>query len=173
LIHPSVFIHPLAHVEDGAEIGANTKVWQFATVRAGARVGAECILGQGAFVDEDTVLGDKCKLENYATVHRGSRLADEVFLGPGVTLCNDMWPRATTFEGSLKSEADWKCEPVFIERRASLGARAVVIPGVRIGDNAMIGAGTVVVTDVPSWGIVVGNPGRLLKVVPPAERAKL
>jgi acetyltransferase-like isoleucine patch superfamily enzyme len=142
-------------------------------VRSGARVGAGCILGQGSFVDVDTVLGDKCKLENYATVHRGSRLADEVFLGPGVTLCNDMWPRATNGDGSLKSEADWKCEPVIIARRASVGARAVILPGVSIGENAMVGGGSVVVHDVPEWGVVVGNPGRLLKVIPPEERAKL
>jgi acetyltransferase-like isoleucine patch superfamily enzyme len=84
-----------------------------------------------------------------------------------------MWPRATTFEGDLKSEDDWKCEPVFVERRASIGARAVIAPGVHIGSNAMIGAGAVVIRDVPDWGVVVGNPARLLRIVPEDERPAL
>jgi acetyltransferase-like isoleucine patch superfamily enzyme len=173
LVHPTAFVHPLANVEDGAQIGARTQVWQFATVRRGACVGEDCVLGQGAFIDTDVVVGDKCKLENYATVHRGCRLAAEVFLGPGVTLCNDTWPRATTPAGELKGEADWDCRPVQVERRASIGARAVVLPGVGVGENAMIGAGTVVTRDVPAWGVVAGNPGRLLRVVPPEERPSL
>jgi acetyltransferase-like isoleucine patch superfamily enzyme len=164
-IHPSAFIHPLANVETGAEIGARSKVWQFATVRAGARVGEDCVIAQGAFVDTDVVVGNRCKLENYASLHRGSRLAEEVFVGPGTTLTNDHWPRSTTETGGLKTEADWRCEGVRIEKRASLGAGVIVLPGVTIGSNSMVGAGAVVVRDVASSSLVVGNPARHVRTL--------
>jgi acetyltransferase-like isoleucine patch superfamily enzyme len=166
LIDESVFIHPLANVEEGAEIGRGTKVWQFASVRRGARVGADCIIGQGAFVDTDVVIGDKCKLENYG-------VADDVFLGPGCILTNDLWPRATNGDGSLKTDADWRCEPVTVERRASVGAGAVILPGVKLGENAMVAAGAVVTRHVEPWTVVAGSPARALRTIPEGEREGL
>jgi acetyltransferase-like isoleucine patch superfamily enzyme len=164
MIDSTAYVHPLANVETGAAIGANTRVWQFATVRAGAKVGADCIIGQGAFVDADVVIGDRCKLENYVSVHRGARVDDEVFLGPGAILANDRWPRATTASGALKTNDDWRCEPAIIEKRASIGAGAIVLPGVRVGRNAMVGAGAVVTRDVGPNGVVVGSPARAVGV---------
>ncbi len=160
MIDPTARIHPLANVEPGAEVGPRTAVWQFATVRRGGRVGADCVLGQGAFVDTDAVIGDRCKLENYVCAHRGARVEDEVFLGPRVILANDHWPRATNPDGSLKQDSDWRCEGVRIGRRASVGAGAVVLPGVSVGAGAMIGAGAVVTRDVDPGAIAVGTPAR-------------
>jgi len=171
VIDSSAYVHPLANVEEGATIGANTRVWQFATVRRGARVGANCVIAQGAFIDSDVEIGDSVKLENYASVHRGARVSDEVFLGPGVILTNDRWPRATTFEGQPKTELDWQCEPVAVARRASIGAGAILLPGAAIGENAMIGAGTVVRGEIPAWAVVTGNPGRIIRIVPEESRA--
>ncbi len=166
MIDPTAFIHPLANVEPGATLGANTKVWQFATVRKNAVVGERCIIGQGAFVDSEVVIGNDCKLENYVSAHRGSRIDDGVFLGPGVILTNDHWPRATRPDGSLATEADWTCEPVSVSRGASMGAGAIALPGVTIGERAMVGSGSVVTKDVPARTVVAGNPARLLKAVP-------
>jgi acetyltransferase-like isoleucine patch superfamily enzyme len=164
-VHPTVFVHPLANVEAGASIGANTKVWQFATVRNGATVGEGCIIGQGAFVDSDVVVGNNCKLENYVSAHRGARIENEVFLGPGVILTNDHWPRAARRDGSLATDDDWKCEPVTVRRGASLGAGAIALPGVTIGEEAMVGSGSVVTRDVLAKTVVAGSPARLLKTI--------
>lgn len=172
MIDPTAYVHPLANVEEGADVGPNTKIWQFATVRRGARVGANCVIAQGAFVDSDVVIGDRAKLENYASVHRGARIAEEVFLGPGVILTNDKWPRATTLDGQLKTEADWTCEPVCIRRRASIGAGAILLPGASIGENVMVGAGSIVSGEVPAWSVIVGNPGRVVRVVSEESRLR-
>ena len=158
MIHPTAFVHPLANVEDGAELGAHTQVWQFATVRSGAHIGEQCVIGQGAFVDTDVRIGDRCKIENYVSAHRGARVHDDVFLGPGVILTNDRWPRSTTPDGRLKTEADWRCEPVTIHRGASVGAGAILLPGITVGVETMIGAGAVVTRDPRPGAIVVGNP---------------
>jgi acetyltransferase-like isoleucine patch superfamily enzyme len=163
MIHQTAYIHPLANVEDGACVGANTRVWQFATVRRGAVVGADCVIGQGAFVDTDVQVGDRCKLENYVSAHRGARVEDNVFLGPGVILTNDHWPRATTPEGELKTECDWKCEPVTVSRGASVGAGSILMPGVSIGSRAMVGAGSIVTRDVEPQMVVVGSPARVIR----------
>jgi acetyltransferase-like isoleucine patch superfamily enzyme len=134
-------------------------------VRSGAIVGEECVIGQGAFVDTDVVLGSRCKLENFASVHRGSRVADEVFLGPGVILTNDSWPRATNEDGTLKTEAEWHCQPTRIETRASLGAGVIVLPGVTVGANCMVGAGAVVTKDLASGLVAIGNPAAVVRSV--------
>lgn len=168
MIDPTAYVHPLAHVEDGATVGARTRVWQFATVRSGARVGADCQLGQGAFVDVDVVVGDRCKLDNYVNAHRGAVVEDEVFLGPGAILTNDCWPRATNADGSPKRADDWTCEGVTVRRRASVGAGAIVLPGVTVGAAAMVGAGSVVTRDVEAGAVVVGNPARRIGTAPDA-----
>lgn len=156
------YIHPTATVEDGAVIGEDTLVWHQAQVRTGASIGANCILGKGSFVDLDVTIGDKCKLQNYAQVFHGSVIEDEVFIGPLAVLTNDRFPRAATPDGGLKSEADWAVEGITVRRGASVGAHSVVLPGVQIGEWAIVGAGAVVVKDVEAHRVVVGNPARPL-----------
>lgn len=156
------FVHPSATVEDGAEIAEGTRVWHQAQVRAGARVGANCILGKGSFVDVDVTIGANCKLQNYAQVFHGTVVEDEVFIGPLAVLTNDRFPRAATPDGGLKGDADWAVEGISVRRGASIGAHAVVLPGVEIGAWAIVGAGAVVVKDVEAHRVVVGNPARPL-----------
>ncbi|MEP6696471.1 MAG: acyltransferase [Pseudonocardiales bacterium] len=156
------FVHPTATVEDGAHIANGTRVWHQAQVRTGARIGPDCILGKGSFVDIDVTIGANCKLQNYAQVFHGSVVEDEVFIGPLAVLTNDRFPRAATPEGGLKGDADWAVQGITVRRGASVGAHAVVLPGVEIGAWAIVGAGAVVVRNVEAHRVVVGNPARPL-----------
>jgi len=155
------FIHPLARVEDGATIGATTKVWALAHVRSGARIGAECVIGSGVTVDTDVVVGDRCKVQNAALLYRGVRLGTGVFVGPAAVFTNDVMPRAITPGGEPLTDADWEVSPIVVEDGASIGANVTVIAGVHIGAWAMVGAGAVVTHDVPAHAVVVGVPARV------------
>ena len=154
-------MHPTADVSPDARIGAGTKIWHQAQVREGAVVGARCIVGKGAYVDKDVRIGDNCKLQNSVFVFHGFNLEDGVFLGPGAMLLNDKHPRAINPDGSPKSDADWEASEGLIAYGAAVGGGAVVLPGVRVGRMALVGAGAVVTKDVPDRGIVAGNPARL------------
>jgi acetyltransferase-like isoleucine patch superfamily enzyme len=155
------FIHPSAEVSPQATIGHGTKIWHQAQVREDAHIGPNCIISKGVYVDFGVSIGANSKLQNGVYVYHGAAVEDGVFLGPGVILTNDKLPRAINPDGSLKSDADWRVSPIHIERGASIGAGSVVMPGVTIGEFAMIGAGAVVTRDVPAHGLVYGNPGRL------------
>lgn len=155
------YVHPTAEVSDQATIGAGTKIWSQAQVREGAAIGQGCILGKGAYVDKDVRIGDFCKLQNGVFVFRGFTLEAGVFLGPGVMLLNDKHPRAINPDGSLKSDADWVASEGVIGYGAAVGGGAVVLPGIKVGRMALVGAGAVVTRDVPDRGLVIGNPARM------------
>jgi UDP-2-acetamido-3-amino-2,3-dideoxy-glucuronate N-acetyltransferase len=154
-------IHPTAEVSPDAQVGEGTRIWHQAQVREGARIGRLCILGKGVYVDKDVVVGDRCKIENRASLFHGVTLEAGVFVGPHAVLANDRFPRAVNPDGSLKSDADWECGPIQVREGASIGAGAVVMPGVTVGAWAMVGAGAIVTSDVPAHAIVKGNPARL------------
>ena len=153
-------IHATADVSERAELGPGTTVWHLAQIREDARLGSECIVGRGAYVGPGVVIGDQVKLQNYALVYEPARLEDQVFIGPAVILTNDVFPRATDVSGKLKRPADWEALGVVIRQGASVGARAVVLPGVVIGRWALVAAGAVVTRDVPDFGLVAGSPAR-------------
>lgn len=155
------FIHPTAEVSPQAKIGHGSKIWHQAQVRENAHIGSNCIISKGVYVDVGVSIGANSKLQNGVSVYHGVTIEDGVFLGPGVILTNDKLPRAINPDGSLKSDADWQISPIHIKRGASIGAGSVVLPGVTIGEYAMIGAGTIVTRDVPLHGLVYGNPGFL------------
>ena len=155
-------IHATAEVSDRAVIGDGTTVWAGVQVREGARIGTECILGKGTYVDFDVTIGNRCKLENYVCVFHPAVLEDGVFLGPGVLVTNDRVPRAINPDGSRKGAGDWVPLPVRVREGAAVGAASVLLPGVTIGAWALVGAGSVVTADVPAHGLVVGNPARLI-----------
>jgi len=155
------YIHPTADVSDKATVGEGTKIWHQAQVREGAVIGKECVVGKGAYIDKDVRIGDFCKLQNGVFVFHGFDLEGGVFLGPGVMLLNDKHPRAINPDGTLKSDADWEVSQGTIGYGAAVGGGAVVLPGVRVGRMALVGAGAVVTRDVPERGIVAGNPARL------------
>jgi UDP-2-acetamido-3-amino-2,3-dideoxy-glucuronate N-acetyltransferase len=159
--HPNVRIHPTAEVSPQAIIGAGTSIWHQAQVRERAQIGRNCILGKGVYVDFDVTLGDNCKLQNGVFVYHPATVEDGVFFGPGVIVTNDKIPRAVNPDMSLKSDADWEVSPVWIGAGAALGAGTLVLPGVRVGRWAMVGAGSVVTKDVPDHGLVWGDPARL------------
>jgi len=153
-------IHPTAEVEPGAEVGAGTSVWHLAHLRSGARIGSGCNLGRGVYVDGDVVIGDRVKVQNFALLYEPARIGDGVFIGPAVVLTNDLYPRAVTPEGALKTADDWHAVGVTLEEGCSLGARSVVVPGVTVGAWAMVAAGAVVTRDVPPYALVLGVPAR-------------
>ncbi len=159
--YPPARIHGSAHVSDHAVVGEGSHVWHEAQVREGAVIGRECTLGKGSYVDAGVQIGDRCKLQNSAFVFRGFELEDGVFLGPGVMLLNDKEPRAVNPDGSLKTDGDWHVAHGVVCEGASIGGGAVILPGVRVGRYALVGAGSVVTKDVPNHGLVYGNPARL------------
>jgi UDP-2-acetamido-3-amino-2,3-dideoxy-glucuronate N-acetyltransferase len=156
------YIHPSAFVADDARLGPGTKVWHLAQVREGARIGAECILGKGAYVGEHVVIGDRVKIQNGASIYPGATVEDGVFVGPHVCFTNDRHPRAINADGSLKTDEDWELGKILVREGASLGASSVLIAGVTVGRWALVAAGAVVVRDVPDHGLVAGNPARLI-----------
>jgi acetyltransferase-like isoleucine patch superfamily enzyme len=153
-------IHPSADVSPEARIGPGTRVWHQAQVREGAVVGADCVLGKGVYIDRDVVIGDRVKVQNRASLYRGVTVEDGVYIGPHATFTNDRYPRAVNPDGAPQSDDDWTVEPTLVREGASIGAGAVVLPGVTIGRWAMVGAGAVVTRDVPEQTLVVGNPAR-------------
>lgn len=149
-----------ADVDPGAHIGMGTRVWHLAQIREAARLGENCVIGRGAYIGPGVVLGDNCKIQNYALVYEPAVLEAGVFIGPAVVLTNDVFPRAVTPEGTLKTEDDWDKVGVTIREGAAIGARAVCIAPVTIGAWAMVAAGAVVTKDVPDFALVAGVPAR-------------
>ena len=166
-MHKDVRIHPTAEVSDQAEIGPGTSIWHQSQVRERARIGRNCILSKGVYVCAGAVIGDNVKVQNYVSIYHGVTIEDGVFCGPHCVFTNDKWPRAINADGSLKSGDDWEMTPTLVKRGASIGANAVVVCGVTIGQWAMIGSGSVVSRDVPDYGLVWGNPARLYGFVCP------
>ena len=130
-------------------------------MRERACLGTNCIVGKGAYIDFDVSIGNNVKIQNGVYVYHGVTVEDGVFLGPGAILTNDKLPRAINPDGSLKSDADWRVSPILIRRGASIGAGAVVLPGVTVGEFALVGSGAVVTRDVPAHGLAYGNPASL------------
>jgi UDP-2-acetamido-3-amino-2,3-dideoxy-glucuronate N-acetyltransferase len=157
----TAIVHPSAEVSPKATLGPGVKIWHQAQVREGASIGANCIIGKGAYIDFDVSIGANSKIQNGVYVYHGVTVEEGVFLGPGVILTNDRIPRAINPDGTLKSDSDWDVSTTRIQRGASIGAGAVILPGVTIGEYAMVGAGAVVTRDVEAHGLVYGSPARL------------
>lgn len=155
-------VHPTAEVAESAEIGPNCRIWHQAQVRERARLGANCIIGKGVYIDFDVQIGDNVKIQNRSSVYHGTTLEAGVFVGPHAIFTNDKLPRAINPDGSLKADDDWVVGPIRVQYGASVGAGAIILPGVTIGRWALVGSGAVVTHDVPDYGIVVGNPARLV-----------
>ena len=154
------FIHAQADVDQGAVIGSGSKIWELARVRSGVKIGPKTIIGRSAYIDADVQIGANCKIQNNALIYSPAVIADGVFIGPGAILTNDLNPRAINETGTLKSAADWKVQRVEILFGASIGAGAICVAPVTIGSWAMVGAGAVVIKDVPDFALVVGNPAK-------------
>ncbi|WP_228975172.1 acyltransferase [Streptomyces sp. DH12] len=153
-------VQPTAQVDETAEIGAGSSVWELAQIRENARLGEGCVVGRGAYVGTGVRIGDNVKLQNYALVYEPAELGDGVFVGPAVVLTNDHNPRSVDPEGKQKRGGDWEAVGVKVAEGASLGARSVCVAPVRVGRWAMVAAGAVVTRDVPDFGLVVGVPAK-------------
>ena len=152
-------------LEDDVAIDDGSKIWHYCHIRNGVKIGKNCILGNYVYIDSGVTIGDETKIQNYVPVYHGVEMEEGVFLGPNSLTTNDMVPRARTEEGDIQGESDWKVSPIHISKDASIGAGAVIRPGVTIGEKALIGAGAVVTKDVPAGAVIVGNPGKILKYV--------
>ena len=132
----------------GCEIGDNTKIGAFVEIQKNARV------------------GKNCKISSHTFVCEGVTIEDDVFIGHGVTFINDTYPRATTVGGELQTESDWKVETTVVKKGASIGSGATILSKVTVGENTIVGAGSVVTRDVPANTVVAGNPARRLRSIP-------
>lgn len=156
------FVHPKALCES-TDIGAGTRVWAFAHVLPGARIGRDCNICDGVFIEGDVVVGDRCTIKCGVQLWDGVRLGDDVFVGPNATFSNDPFPRSR--------QRPERYAQTVVEDGASIGANATLLPGLRIGRGAMIGAGAVITRSVPANAIVVGNPARIVGYVTDADAA--
>ena len=162
MIDPTARVHATADLEADVSVGPRTGIWHRAQVRRGARIGAECIIGRDAFIDEGVVVGDRVKIQNAALVYHGVTVEDGVFIGPNAILTNDRYPRAITSTGELARAADWQVSPIVLRHGCSIGAGAVVVAGIDVGRFATVGAGAVVTRTVADNALVAGNPARRL-----------
>ncbi|HSU28769.1 MAG TPA: DapH/DapD/GlmU-related protein [Chitinophagaceae bacterium] len=149
----SSFIHPTSIIDEGAQIGAGTKIWHFCHLMPGAKVGMNCIIGQNVFVDNNVVLGNGVKVQNNVSIYNGVTVADDVFIGPSVVFTNVINPRSF-----IERKNEFK--PTQIRKGASLGANCTILCGIEIGEYAMIGAGAVVINSIPAYASVAGNPAK-------------
>lgn len=140
----NVQIHDFVNLY-GCEIGDNTKIGTFVEIQKGARI------------------GKNCKISTHTFICEGVTIEDDVFVGHNVSFVNDKYPRATTADGTLQTERDWRVEPILVKRGASIGTGSTILGNIIIGENAIVGAGSVVTRDVPSNTIVAGNPARVLR----------
>lgn len=149
----SAFVHPTADVQS-PHIGSGTRIWQFVVVLAGAKIGNDANICSHCFVENDVVVGDRVTVKSGVQLWDGTRLEDDVFVGPNVTFTNDRYPRSRQYPEAFPRTT--------VQRGASIGGGAVILPGVTIGANSMVGAGAVVTKAVPDGVIVVGNPARVV-----------
>jgi UDP-2-acetamido-3-amino-2,3-dideoxy-glucuronate N-acetyltransferase len=149
---------------NNVRIGENVRIFNFVnaygcSIDDGSKVGAFVEIQKGVFI------GKNCKISSHSFLCEGVQIGDNVFIGHGVMFTNDLFPRATNADGSQQTEADWKVVETQVRKGASIGSNATILCGITIGENAMIGAGSVVTKDVPANTIVAGNPARIFKTV--------
>jgi UDP-2-acetamido-3-amino-2,3-dideoxy-glucuronate N-acetyltransferase len=153
MLDPSVLVHEKALCESH-DIGAGTRIWAFAHIMVGARVGRECNVGDHVFIESGAVIGDRVTIKNAVLLWDKVVIEDDVFLGPNAVFTNDLTPRA-----EIKKGRD-QLVPTMVQRGATIGANATIVCGLTIGSYAFVGAGAVVHGDVPPYALVVGNPAR-------------
>ena len=149
MIDPTAFIHPLADAESGCHIGANTKVWRWSHIMPGARIGKNCVIGEHVYIASSVTIGDGCHIQNGVNLYDGCELGNYVFMGPNSTTTNVKFPR---------SHRKGKFEKTIFKDNCSVGAGAVIVCGVTLGEFSMIGASSCVTKDIPPGVTVMGVP---------------
>ena len=154
---------PFLRIAPDVKLGRNVRLAAFVNLY-GCEIGDDVKIGSFVEIQKKAKIGNRCKVSSHSFICEGVTLEDEVFVGHNVTFTNDRYPRATT-NGKLQTEADWACIPTLVKRGASIGSGATLLCGITIGENAMIGAGSMVTRDVPPDAIVAGNPARFVKSI--------
>jgi len=148
-------------ISDDVKLGKNVKLSKFINLY-GCAIGDSTKIGAFVEVQKNAYIGNNCKISSHTFICEGVTIEDDVFIGHGVMFINDTYPRATA-NGALQTEADWKVEPTVIKRGASIGSNCTILSHVTIGENAIVGAGSVVTKDIPADTIVAGNPARIIR----------
>lgn len=151
-----IFIHPLADVQS-QNIGKDTRIWQFCVVLEGAVIGDNCNINAQVLIENDVIIGDNVTIKSGVQVWDGTRIEDNVFIGPNATFTNDLLPRSKQYPEAFSG--------ITLKQNSSIGANATLLPGISIGERAMVGAGAVVTKDVPDCAVVVGNPAKVIRYI--------
>jgi UDP-2-acetamido-3-amino-2,3-dideoxy-glucuronate N-acetyltransferase len=154
---PDVFIHETADVSESASIGAGTHVWHQAQVMDRASIGSNCNIGKGVFIAGGVRIGNNVKIQNYVSIYNGVTVEDDVLLGPHMTFTNDLYPRAFI--------SDYTVYETLVKKGASVGANATIVCGVTLNEYCIVAAGAVIVSNVPAFTLITGNPGRVMGYV--------
>jgi len=156
-------------IADDVKLGVNVRLSKFINLY-GCEIGDETKIGAFVEIQKNAKVGNRCKVSSHSFICEGVTIEDNVFIGHGVMFTNDSYPRATTGDGSLQTEADWKVEKTVVRRGASIGTGTTILPNVSIGENAIVGAGSVITRDVPANAVVAGNPARVFRYLQGAEK---
>ena len=146
------------------KLGRNVRLHDFINLY-GCEIGDDVKIGTFVEIQKGAIIGNRCKISSHSFICEGVTLEEGVFIGHSVTFTNDRYPRATNLTGELQTEADWKCVRTLVKKGASIGSGATLLCGITIGENAMIGAGSVVTKDVPAGVTVAGNPARIMRPI--------
>lgn len=149
-------------IASDVKLGKNVRIFDFTNLY-GCEIGDDVKIGTFVEIQKGSKIGNRCKVSSHTFICEGVTLEDDVFIGHNVTFINDRYPRATNGTGQLQSEADWSCIGTLVKRGASIGSGATLMCGITIGENALVGAGSVVTKDVPPGAVVAGNPARVVK----------
>ena len=155
---------PYSKIADDVKMGKDVKICGFCNLY-GCEIGDCCMIGTFVEIQKGARLGRAVKVQSHSFICTGVQIGDEVFIGHGVVFINDKFPRSVTEDGRLKTDADWECVPTIVGRRASIGSNSTILCGVTIGEEAIVGAGSVVTKDVPPRKIVAGNPACVLRSI--------
>lgn len=150
-------------ITPSVKLGKDVKIFAFVNLY-GCEIGDGTKIGTFVEIQKNATIGKRCKISSHTFICEGVTIEDEVFVGHNVTFINDLFPRATASSGQLQTEADWECRPTLIKRGASIGSSVTLLCGITVGENAIVGAGSVVTKDVPANAVVAGNPARVLRI---------
>jgi acetyltransferase-like isoleucine patch superfamily enzyme len=157
-------------IAEDVKLGANVKLSRFINLY-GCEIGDETKIGAFVEIQKNSRVGKRCKISSHSFICEGVVIEDNVFIGHGVTFTNDTYPRATAAHGELQTEADWEVKPTIIRRGASIGSGTTLLCNLSVGENAIIGAGSVVTKDIPPNAVVAGNPAKVLRYTTPLSEA--
>jgi UDP-2-acetamido-3-amino-2,3-dideoxy-glucuronate N-acetyltransferase len=157
-------VNEFCSIAPDVRLGRDVKLSKFINLY-GCQIGDETKIGAFVEIQKNASVGRRCKISSHTFVCEGVTIEDNVFIGHGVTFINDSYPRATSPEGELQTEKDWRVEPTVVKHGASIGSGSTILSNVEIGENAIVGAGSVVTRDVPPNTIVAGNPAKILRPI--------